>query len=564
MARARRRIGEVIGAVPDWAPHERPMIPGSPSTPDMPPTRRLAYGLTGLLLGTTGGMGTAIVSTNLSALQGAFGLDVREGAWLAGVYAMFNISMNLLLIKYRQQFGLTSFAKLFLAIYAAASVAHLFIDTYAAALVVRAISGIAGAAMGGLAVMYMSQALPPTQTFKFPALLLGLGCSQVAGPICWIISPDLLALGGWRSIYVLQAGLAVACLAAAQLLRPPPGIRVQAFEWRDAISFVLLAPSLGLLVAVASLGRIDWWLEAPWIGWALATCVILFVGAMLFEHHREHPLIDTRWVFSLGFLNFGLSIMLVRVLLTEQPFGAAGLLQVVGMGLEQTRTLYTVVLIATIAGLLVGAFSLALSKKLVPVQLLLALVLISVAAFMDSAATGDTHPAELYLSQGLMGFASALFLGSAFALGLGQLLARGLQSVITFAMMFGITQALGGAAGGAALATFQAMRVQHHAAYLAEGVVASDPATSLVLQSYGGAYASSIADPALGPAQGVSTLAQQVIQQANILAFNDVFYLIGWGALALLAFNIAMLVNMAIKSRSTAATNEGAMGTVAI
>lgn len=63
-----RRIGDTIGETPDWAPHERPMIPGSPSTPDMPPQTRVAFGLTGLLLGVTGGMGTAILSANLPAI----------------------------------------------------------------------------------------------------------------------------------------------------------------------------------------------------------------------------------------------------------------------------------------------------------------------------------------------------------------------------------------------------------------------------------------------------------------------------------------------------------------
>lgn len=561
---ARRRIGDPIGETPDWSPQERPMIPGSPSTPDMSATRRLAFGVTGLLLGITGGMGTAIVSANLSAIQGDFGLDVRQGAWLGAVYAMFNISMNLVLIKYRQQFGLTSFTKVFLAIYVVATLAHLFIDSYAGALIVRAISGMAGAAMGALAVMYAMQSLPPTMKFKLPALLLGLGASQLAGPIVWIISPELLDLGGWRSLYVLQCGLALGCLAATQLLRLPPGIRIHVFEWRDGVSFILLGSGLGLLVAVASIGRVDWWFEAPWVGWALAASVALLTAGAVFEHYRAHPIIDTRWVFSLGFLNFALSIMLARVLLTEQPFGVTGLVQTVGMGADQTQSLYALVLAATVAGVLAGAVSLMISNKFLPVQLLLALLLICVAAFMDSSATIDTRPANLMVSQALMGFAGALFMGSALVLGLGQLIARGLGSVITFAMMFGVTQMVGGMAGGAGLSTYQMIRAQHHAAYLAEGIVGSDPSTAMALQMYGGAYASTIGDPALSSAQGVSTLAQQLIQQANILAFNDVFHVIGWGAIALLLLNIAMFIKQGMQARSPHKTEDGAAGAVAL
>jgi MFS family permease len=564
MAIAARKLGEIIGETPDWAPHERPMIPGSPSTPHMPPTTRVAFGLTGLLLGITGGMGTAIVTANLPAIQGAFGLDVRQGAWLGAVYAMFNISMNLLLIKYRQQFGLSSFTKVFLAFYALATLSHLFIGNYAGALTVRAISGMAGAAVGSLAIMYMMQCLPPRRTLKLPALLLGLGTSQLAAPIAWIVSPGLEDIGGWRSLYVLQSGLALACLAAVQLLRLPPGIRVHVFEWRDAITIALLGTGLALLVAVAAVGRIDWWTDAPWVGWALAGCVVLLAAGAIHEHYRTHPIIDTRWVFSFGFLNFALSIMLARVLLIEQPFGITGLVQLVGMGADQTQSLYAVVLVATVAGVLFGAISLMISNKLLPALLLLSLVLISAAGFMDSGATVDTRPASLFLSQGLMGFAGALFMGSALVLGLGQLMARGLGSLITFAMMFGVTQMVGGMAGGAAFGTFQIIRAQHHAAYLAEGVVASDPAAAQALQMYGAAFGSTIADPALRSAQGVSTLAQQLIQQANILAFNDVFLVIAWGAIGLLVLNILMFVQQGRQARKAARANDGASGAVAI
>ena len=57
----RHQLGQPIGETPDWQPHERPMIPGSPATLDMSPGRRLKYGLVGLLLGLTASLGTALV-----------------------------------------------------------------------------------------------------------------------------------------------------------------------------------------------------------------------------------------------------------------------------------------------------------------------------------------------------------------------------------------------------------------------------------------------------------------------------------------------------------------------
>ena len=55
-------------------------MPGSPSTPLHSNPVRLAYALVAMLVGTTGGLGNALFSANLAAIQGglAGGCDPRE------------------------------------------------------------------------------------------------------------------------------------------------------------------------------------------------------------------------------------------------------------------------------------------------------------------------------------------------------------------------------------------------------------------------------------------------------------------------------------------------------
>ncbi|MCH0622821.1 MFS transporter, partial [Klebsiella pneumoniae] len=80
----------------------------------------------------------------------------------------------------------------------------------------------------------------------------------------------LLQLDEWRGLYFFELGLALISLACVMALKLPPGDRRKVFEKKDFITFFLLAPGMALLCAVLSLGRLDWWFEAPWIGWALA------------------------------------------------------------------------------------------------------------------------------------------------------------------------------------------------------------------------------------------------------------------------------------------------------
>lgn len=63
-----------------------------------------------------GALGNAVVTANLQNLQGTFGAG-RPKSRLPAVYVMTNISINLLLVKFRQQYGLRAFTEGFLVLY---------------------------------------------------------------------------------------------------------------------------------------------------------------------------------------------------------------------------------------------------------------------------------------------------------------------------------------------------------------------------------------------------------------------------------------------------------------
>ena len=62
----------------EWLPHERPTLPGSPSTPLHSPRRRVAFAVVGFIVAITGGLGNALVAANLVNLQGELGVTSAE------------------------------------------------------------------------------------------------------------------------------------------------------------------------------------------------------------------------------------------------------------------------------------------------------------------------------------------------------------------------------------------------------------------------------------------------------------------------------------------------------
>ncbi|MFD1961034.1 MFS transporter [Novosphingobium panipatense] len=404
-----------------FKPHERPMMPGSPASPDHPTLRRVAYFVIGVTVGITGGLGNALVSANTQNIQGSLGLYSNQIAWLPAAYIMTNVSMSLLLVKFRQQFGLVPFARIFLPAFVAITAAHLFIHTFATALVVRAMSGIAASALSTLALLYIMQSLPASWRLK--GIVLGIGIPQLTTPLARMFSSDMLERGQWTILYVFELGLALVSLAMVFWLRLPPSERMKAFEKLDFVTFALYAPGVALLCAVLSQGRILWWTEVPWLGWALCASILLLSAAILVEYNRANPLLNVRWMASRDIVRFALVAISVRLLLSEQSYGAFGLLQTLGMNNDQLIPLSTIMLLATIAGIAASAITLNPLNLGRPV--FWSVALIAAGSFMDADASNLTRPAQMYLSQAMIAFAAVYFMGPTLLIGMLRALSKG-------------------------------------------------------------------------------------------------------------------------------------------
>ncbi|WPN96392.1 MFS transporter [Pseudomonas sp. MUP55] len=504
-----------------WQPHERPSLPGSPSTPLHPTHKRWLYALVGVLVAITGGLGNALVIANLQYLQGALGATTAEMAWLPAAYVMTNVCMNLLLVKFRQQFGLRAFTEVFLVLYALVTFGHLFVNDLNSAIAVRAAHGMVGAALSSLGLYYMIQAFPAKWRLK--ALVLGLGTAQLALPLARLFSEDLLQIAEWRGLYLFELGLALICLGCVFLLKLPPGDRFKTFEKLDFLTFAILATGVALLCAVLSLGRIDWWLEAPWIGIASACSLVLIMAGLAIEHNRANPMLMTRWLGSGTMIRLALAVILIRMVLSEQSTGAVGFMQMLNMSYQQMHTLYVVMLAGAIAGLVVSALTINPAHLLMP--LVISLALMATGSVMDSFSSNLTRPQNLYISQFLLGFGGTFFLGPTMVLGTKNVLTNP-RNLVSFSVMFGICQNLGGLIGAALLGTFQIVREKYHSSMITEHLTLLDPLVAARVQSGGSAYGGVVADPQLRNLMGIRSLATAATREANVMAYNDVFMLI--------------------------------------
>ena len=480
----------------------------------------LAMAAVAVLLGITQGLGINLVNSNLTGVQGALGATATEASWLTTAYFATNISASVLLTKVRYQYGLRWFADIVIGVYLLLAVAHLFTQHLGSAVVVRAALGLAAAPISSLTVLYMMQAFPPAKIFT--GVVLGFAALQIGAPLSRVISEDLLQIGQWQGLNMLDVALAILCMAAINVVRLRPMPTQQMFARGDGIVFALYASALALLCVVLTQGRLHWWSDTPWLGVCLAAALLLFGLYVAAELQREKPLLDLRWLMSPFMLRFMGAVLLFRIVLAEQTVGAVGLMNTLGFTNDQMHLLFLCVTLGTIAGFLAALVALPSQKFGVLGDI--ALVLIIVSALMDGDATVLTRPHDLYLSQTLLATASAMFLASALLQGFSNVIAGGMKNFITFIAAFGGGQALAGLIGQAWLSTLLVDRQRLHYSQLVEHIQLSDPQVAQRLAQLGGAYASSINDSAARATQALTLLSQQVTQQSYVMAYNDLFH----------------------------------------
>ncbi|WP_430395267.1 MFS transporter [Erwinia rhapontici] len=496
------------------------MLPGSPSTPLHPTHKRIAFGIVGLLICITGALSNALVTANLTNLQGVFGAYNNEIAWLPAVYVMGNISINLLLVKFRQQFGLRVFTEAFLVLYVLVAFFHLLVNDLSSAIIVRAAHGMVGAALSSLGIYYQVQAWPAKHRLK--ALAIGLGASQLAIPLARLFSTELLQLDEWRGLYLFELGLALMALGAVLILKLPPGERTKVFEKKDFLTFFLLAPGMALFCGVLSLGRIEWWTSTPWLGVCLALGLVLVTAAVLVEHNRSNPLINTRWLGSGAIFRLGIVMILLRIMLAEQNTGAIGYLQQIGMLNDQMQGLALAILAGVAAGIICSALT--INPKHLSWPIVLSLIIVMVASLMDAQSSPLTRASNMYFSQFLLGFSTSFFIAPAMLLGVGSVVTQP-KNLVSFVVLFGMSQNLGGLMGSALLGTFQTWREKYHSSLLGDQLSLLDPNVTDRLAQYNNLFASLVGDSTLQSAQGTAQLQTVATLQANVLAYNDVYML---------------------------------------
>ncbi|WP_207859770.1 MFS transporter [Volucribacter psittacicida] len=436
-----------------FKPHEHPVMPGSPATPDHSPRRRLFYSFIAILLAITSGLQNGLLLVSLPLLRGELGLDLLQGGWITVAYYITYACIGMLFFKMRQQIGVSHFIKLTLTLLLISNGLQLFFNSYYTELIARGLSGLSANGVMVLSMYYFMQSL--TGEKRLVGALLGLGIMQLGTPLGQVLLPFLVQDGEMHNVYSFQFALTLMVVSLLTLFPLPPSIRVKVFEPLDVFVFLLFATAIGCLCTFLVQGRIVWW-STEWLAYFLLIAVLLLAICFWLETHRAKPMLDWHWIANPQIISFALAAALPRIFLSEQSVGAAGLMNALGMTYTEMQIFYSMVLFASALGLVASLLLLNIQdiRRTLPI----ALLCIAIGAWLDMGANVNTRPYQFYLSQFFIGFASLLFIGSFLLEGMVRALAVSQNHMISFVAVFSFSQTVGGLSAAAGFSAFVTIR----------------------------------------------------------------------------------------------------------
>ncbi len=530
-----------------FKPHEQPIMVGSPANPNHPARRKIFYLFIGIFVGLTASFQNGLLVANLTQIQGQLGLTPAEGGWISVSYNMTNACITVLLYKIRQQFGMSLFSKITLSFLLAATSlqwlisSHLLdtpnisIEPYYLEIVARGLSGMVASGMTVLGLFYCLQGMPTVK--RTSGLILGFGLVQFGIPLSRVISPYLAIDGQLENLFLFQFGLALICFGLINILELPPGNTEKVFEKLDFVSFGFFASGLAALAVVLVQGRILWW-TTPWLVYPLMIAIVGISIALWIETHRKNPMLQVRWMRSRNIIAFMVTGAVMRILLSEQNVGAAGLLANLGYGNDQLVTFYAVIIAASALALIISIFSTNAMDLRRPV--IFAVALIALGSWMDVGVSINSAPYTFYLSQFLIAFAAVYFMGPLVFEGFLRAIGSGPAYIISFSVIFGISQTVGGLAGAAAIQAFTTIRTQMHYADMVSSLNLGDPAFSAQVAGTRNVLSNQTTDAAQANIGAMSQVLQGIQRQATVAAYSDLFFLMACLATAV---TIILLIN---------------------
>jgi DHA2 family multidrug resistance protein len=485
---------------------------------------------------------TTIANVALPHIAGGLSSGVDESTWILTSYLVANAVVLPLSAWLSRYFGRKRYYMTCVALFTISSFLCGLAPSLGMLIFFRVLQGIGGGGLAPCEQAILVDTFPPAKRAgAFALYSMAIVTAPAIGP----------TLGGyitdhfdWRWVFYINVPIGLLSLFLSNLVVTDSERMKQEMEETrisgakiDFIGIILVAIAFGCLEVVLDKGQRDDWFESPFIVTFFILSMSALIGGIWWELTVKDPVVDLTLLrernFSLAnffYFMFGFILIGSTVLIPQMLQGLFG------------YTAYQSGWAISPAALVVVFMAPLVVKFIYPK--LGAIPLIAASFFIQAIALGcysqldlDADYASFVRCRLIQGFGVAFLFIPVSGLAYSYLPKHLNNKASSLTNLF---RNLGSSFGIAFVTTMQARRAQVHQNFLIEHLQAGDPAVIAHLQTSTNQFIRGGYTAMDAPIHAEALLASNMANQAGILAFLDVFWLLAWisAASAVLAFFI--------------------------
>lgn len=484
----------------------------------------------------------SIVNSALPTIQGEIGATPSEGTWIGTAYLVSEIVAIPLTAWFSRMLGLRRFLLIAAVMFTLFSVVCGLAGDLATMIVGRVGQGLAGGTLIPTALTIIATRLPPRQQ---PMGIAIFGLTVLLGPVSGPL------MGGWITEHYawnlaffinvpICAGLMVLLVLGL------PATRGDRSELRDAdwAGITGMVIGLGALTLLLEEGHREQWFESSLI-WQLAWLTLIGFALIAWGQFRssrpvvrlallrERSLAATvSMMLMMGVLLFGIAYMIPQFLVLVSGYNAFQAGQIAFLS-------------GIPACMMMPLLPMIIGKVDLRINVAVGSFVVAISCWVASDMTAESVGSAFVVSQLLLGAGIST---ATFCLNQAAISSVHMDDAGDASALFMTARNLGGSVGLALIATLQEQRTEVHRWQLHSSLGGNDPQVQQRLEE--------LTDLLGGGPEGLTgahrLLDGQVVLDASVMAFNDIFFLLTLGTLAVIPF--ALLLRP-IKSLNAAAVH---------
>jgi len=463
---------------------------------------------------------TSVVNVSLDHIRGSLSAGVDESTWSITSYLAANAVIIPMTGWLSRFFGRKRFLMFSILLFTLSSLLCGLAWNIQSLIFFRILQGLAGGSLQPISQSILLETFPPAQHGTAMAIFgMGTMFGPIMGPLMggWITDN-----WSWHWIFFINIPIGILSMAMSLWFIRDPHYMKRTVTSVDYWGLTLLSIWVGCLQMILDKGQREDWFASDFIMVLTIIAIAAFVLFIFVELYAEHPIVDLKVFLSYSFLSGNIVIFFVMAGL----FGSIILLPLY----LQSLMGYT----ASLSGMILGPGGIAVflvmpivgwSLRVVNPKLIVAIGLVII-AYANYLMSGFSMSAD---------FMSIIWPRVVMSTGMGMvfipLTTISLSSTPKEEMgnatsVFNLVRNLGGSVGVAFAATMLSRGTQIHQAHLSEHITSFDLGYRSAVNGSAQLLSLQGMDPVTAQQGGAGAIYGEMLRQAYMLSFNDVFYVL--------------------------------------